>query len=179
MSTLTAAGAAKKALELAWDGNLPVDPEAIARRLVVFKTDPVSGRTLEVPIRFRGSPSYTLGDISGQASLIRDGVSEYYLCEYNSSEISYRTRFTMAHELGHVLLEHVNVNMPRKRDTNFPAYTFDPDEVAANGFAAELLMPEVMVRELFPVASSLLQLAEAFGVSTAAMSYRLKNLGLV
>lgn len=179
MSTLTAAGAAKKALELAWDGNLPVDPEAIARKLVVFKTDPASGNTLEIPIRFRGSSPSVLGDISGQASLVADGESKYFLCEYNSGEISYRSRFTMAHELGHVLLSHVNANTHRKRDKAFPAYTYDPDEVAANSFAAELLMPEVMVRELFPVASSLRQLAEAFGVSTMAMSYRLRNLGLV
>lgn len=101
----------------------------------------------------------------------------FFFCDYNSEEISYRNRFTIAHELGHVLLGHVNEGNPRERDTTFGNY--NPVERAANIFAAELVMPEMKVKELFRGASSVQQLSEIFGVSNAAMSYRLQNLGLV
>lgn len=180
MSTYTPVEAAKKALSLAWDGNLPVDPEVIASQLVVFfpeKDNPLKSK--EIPIKFRSRNTIELDGASGQASLINSGDSYYFLCEYNADEISYRNRFTMAHELGHVLLSHVTEEKPKKRDTNFSASTYDNDEIAANSFAAALIMPEEMVRNLFPAARSIQQLAEAFGVSTVAMSYRLRNLGLV
>jgi Zn-dependent peptidase ImmA (M78 family) len=50
-------------------------------------------------------------------------------------------------------------------------------EREANVFAAELLMPEPLVRSQF--AGSSIECAEAFGVSHEAMCWRLYNLGLV
>lgn len=171
MSSYTAVEYAKKALQLAWDGRLPVDPTLITQGLFILKPSH-DGQQTQVPIRVRALSNADLGGFSGQAS-IQNG--EYY-CDYNADEISYRSRFTIAHELGHVLLGHVNEGNPRQRDTTFS--NGDPIERAANMFAAELIMPDFKVRELYGSARNIQQLAEAFGVSTAAMSYRLKNLGL-
>ena len=51
-------------------------------------------------------------------------------------------------------------------------------EYAANDFAAKLLMPEDRVRRLVREGvASVEMLAESFGVSVAAMLYRVKQLG--
>ncbi|WP_195743578.1 ImmA/IrrE family metallo-endopeptidase [Pseudomonas syringae] len=167
---------AKQALQIAWNGALPVNPEIIANSLVVFKKDEATGIDRNIPIRVRALDPLSL-NASGQASLVDTPEGPVFYCDYNKSEIIYRNRFTVAHELGHVLLGHVNEFNTQERDTTFGNY--NPIERAANAFAAELVMPEKKVRELFSGATSVPQMSEAFGVSNAAMSYRLKNLGLV
>lgn len=176
ISTQKAVEFAKHALQLAWDGNLPVKPDVIAQGLVIFRKDETTGDSKNIPIIVRPRNSLDL-NASGQASLENTPNGYVFFCDYNSDEISYRNRFTIAHELGHVLLGHVNEGNPRERDTTFGNY--NPVERAANIFAAELVMPEMKVKELFSGAGSVQQLSEIFGVSNAAMSYRLQNLGLV
>lgn len=177
VSTQKAVEFAKQALQLAWDGNLPVKPETIAQALVLYKTDEATGAVEHLPIRVRPQNSFVLGTASGQASLESTDEGLVFYCDYNADEISYRNRFTIAHELGHVLLRHVHEGKKQLRDTTFG--NSDPVERAANTFAAELIMPEQKVRELFKGSSTVQQLSEVFGVSNAAMSYRLQNLGLL
>ena len=52
-------------------------------------------------------------------------------------------------------------------------------EREANVFAAELLMPEELVREEWPRAATADELAAGFGVSAEAMAWRLYNFELV
>ena len=52
------------------------------------------------------------------------------------------------------------------------------EEVEANAFVANLLMPEQMVREMWKRWGSTEILADIFKVSLSAMSYRLYNLHL-
>lgn len=102
-----------------------------------------------------------------------------------------RQRFTVAHEVGHLalhrgrplLLDHVRVNF---RDANSSTAT-DTEEIQANAFAAEILMPRAMVmaeaRRLMADPKStegsiVSDLAQGFDVSDQAMEYRLINLGL-
>lgn len=177
ISMQTAVEYAKTALQIAWDGSLPVKPDVIAQSLVVHQKDDATGEVRDVPIEVRCLDSAELNGVSGQASLENDAGGAVFYCDYNGDEISYRNRFTVAHELGHVLLGHVDKGNPKHRDTTFGNY--NPVERAANAFAAELVMPEQKVRELFGGASSVRQLSEAFGVSNAAMSFRLQNLGLI
>jgi Zn-dependent peptidase ImmA (M78 family) len=89
-----------------------------------------------------------------------------------------RRRFTLAHEVGHwvcqVLEGHAAPVYRRAAD-------LAPDadrtlEREANVFAAELLMPEPAVHEVF--SGSFDGCAETFGVSEEAMRWRLFNLGL-
>lgn len=177
VSTQKAVEFAKLALQIAWDGNLPVKPEVIAQSLVVYKKDDATGVVQNIPVKVRPLNTQALNTASGQASLVNTPDGYIFFCDYNADEISYRNRFTLAHELGHVLLGHVHEGNPQERDTTFGNST--PVERAANTFAAELVMPEQKVRELFQGASSVQQMSEAFGVSNAAMSFRLRNLGLV
>ncbi len=79
-----------------------------------------------------------------------------------------RQRFTLAHELCHVLWHPLGQNF---RDADFKPST--PLELEANGFAAELLMPEWMLRSaVASLGHEPLQLAAMFDVSVASMEYR-------
>lgn len=83
-----------------------------------------------------------------------------------------RKRFTLAHELGHLLLHPTGLTF---RDTSFSG---DARETEANLFAAGLLMPMWV---LDPIAHHLKfdveALCEAFQVSRAAMRIRLQRMG--
>lgn len=85
-----------------------------------------------------------------------------------------RKRFTAAHELGHYLLhENAEDIMYRKRSEK------DAAEREADEFAAELLMPESVIRLYWTVAENIQQLAVIFGVSYSAMLNRLRHLGYI
>lgn len=159
-----AAKSARTSLDLAWDEKLPVNPIEISKKLLV------SGHK----VKFSGNSDVGL---SGEAYF--DDEKDEFCCIYNNSEVPYRQRFTQAHELGHVVLGHVNEGKKPKRDKDFRVNSDDPDEIAANQYAAELLMPEDYVREAVKHHHYISELAKLFNVSTAAMRYRLKNLGLL
>ena len=113
-------------------------------------------------------------EISG--AIRKDGTN--YIIFVNGQDIATRTRFTIAHELGHYFL-HMK-DSPCEVITSF---RMDQSfiETQANKFAAELLMPEDMVRAehskmVIPVSDSL---AKKFNVSKKAMRIRLENLGLL
>ena len=65
----------------------------------------------------------------------------------------------------------------RARDTYRQIRLREPEEVSANRFAAELLMPKEMVEEFLDQGLSAWEMARRFGVSDEAMGYRLHNLG--
>ena len=167
---LSAKEAAEKALEIAWDGNLPVRPTAIANSLVMFN----GNKKFKIDMIGKSLKDEYGQSFSGQAYF--DENDEVYRCEYNQDENELRIRFTMAHELGHVLLGHVSDGEKKKRDTENTA--MDIYEIDANKFAAELLMPEVRVKHFVLSFASISSMAHAFRVSETAMLYRLKNLGI-
>lgn len=121
--------------------------------------------------------------------LLREGQAR--LIAVNNQHHPRRRRFTIAHELGHLLLHKgqyivdstVRVNL---RDA-LSSMATDQEEIEANAFAAELLMPASLIKQALGAmrvpesrspARLTSQLAEAFGVSTEAMGYRLINLGI-
>lgn len=89
-----------------------------------------------------------------------------------------RQRFTVAHELGHLVL-HREQNI--HRDTSYEIYETYAErrrETEANRFAAELLMPGWMVdHAIGRMGLNDSQLGELFNVSRDAIYYRLKDLG--
>jgi Zn-dependent peptidase ImmA (M78 family) len=126
-------------------------------------------------------------DVSGM--LLREGDS--VVIGVNEAHAESRQRFTVAHELGHLILhrgrpivvDSVRVNL---RDSRSSMAT-DLEEIEANSFAAELLMPQALVLRNFRSAVDrgerdlrqlVKDLALGFGVSEQAMDYRLQNLGL-
>ena len=156
-------------------GQLPVDVDRIADQL-------------DAVIRYQRFE----GNVSG--ALIRDGKT--VAIGVNVEHSLTRRRFTIAHEIGHLRLHvgrplivepSVRVNL---RD-DLSSLATDQEEIEANAFAAELLMPKDLVesevdahaqgRRRDPAAwtdRDVEELAERFLVSPQAMAYRLANLGI-
>jgi Zn-dependent peptidase ImmA (M78 family) len=105
----------------------------------------------------------------------------------NSLHHPNRQRFTIAHEIGHLVLHGLDVHVDKGyrmilRDSK-SSQAVDPMEIDANRFAAALLMPADLVRHdvrkyIHDVEddAELKQLAKRFQVSTQAMAFRLANL---
>ncbi|MGW7451982.1 helix-turn-helix domain-containing protein [Streptomyces sp. NPDC054787] len=93
-----------------------------------------------------------------------------------------RQRFTLAHELGHLLADD-NQDVHLDRDIFATAQRRDPSEQRANAFAAVLLMPEDTLRGAFKTAGltreSYAALAIDLMVSPEALAYRLEQLRLI
>lgn len=98
----------------------------------------------------------------------RDNVPYIFLNTYKSAE---RSRIDAAHELAHLVLHrHGGPHQGRQA------------EVEANTFASEFLMPTSDVRARVPIVRSLDQLIIAkkrWGVSVAALAYKLSKVGIV
>jgi Zn-dependent peptidase ImmA (M78 family) len=125
------------------------------------------------------------GDLSG--ALVRSRGETYI--GVNSSDHPNRQRFTIAHELGHFLL-HKGISLHVDKDFRVNLRDGDssagvnPEEMEANRFAAELLMPTRFVvrdvEELRAVNQAALDaLARRYKVSPHAMKIRLSNFGFV
>ncbi|MFZ1249733.1 MAG: ImmA/IrrE family metallo-endopeptidase [Candidatus Saccharimonadales bacterium] len=117
-------------------------------------------------------------DISG--FLIAEDKTIYLNVE-NSPE---RQAYTVAHELGHYLLGHEPDKYGVLRRANdYENASKSQEEKDADRFAANLLMPEKMIRDELkrhPFLKDAPQiLASKFGVSVSAMKYRLINLGFM
>lgn len=147
----------------------PVKLDAIAKRLgITVKYEPFEE------------------DISGV--LYRD--QKETIIGVNSLHHPNRQRFTIAHELGHFVLHEMDVHVDKGyrmvlRDSK-SSQAVDPAEIDANRFAAELLIPEKMIRvdaqqlvSDIEDEAGLQALARKYRVSTQAMAYRIANLGLV
>lgn len=147
----------------------PVDVEAIAQAEGAF-------------IRYE-----PLQETSGLLVRREDGK---IIIGVNSLHHPNRQRFTIAHELGHMLLhaDHptmfVDGHMVHFRDDQ-KTDKFDPREIEANAFAAAVLMPETFVRrDLSPQIDALDEvavrtIANHYQVSQQALTIRLMTLGLV
>lgn len=87
----------------------------------------------------------------------------------NRRESVVRQRFTLAHELGHIML-----HPPGRQYRDETLSDSSHMETEANRFAAELLMPAETVRQLALQSElSTRALARAFGVSVPALTIRL------
>lgn len=168
----------KKARSILEDLNIsepPVPVEMIAKKMGAKLTfEPFEGKD----------------DISGM--LFRDG--EINIIGINSSHPNTRQRFSIAHEIGHLVLHKKKLFIDKVVKIDFRDTTsgmaIDKNEIAANAFAAELLIPRDFVqREIRREISkqnnvtgkeALIQkLSNTFDVSTQAMEYRLINLGFL
>ena len=113
----------------------------------------------------------------------------------NSIDSESRKRFSISHELGHLLLHGNHEGLKVEKGIqpqlfNKVVYTradavHDKAEREANEFAAELLMPEDLIKTDFEKAlkdnddNLISVLAKKYKVSEIAMQYRLNNLHLV
>lgn len=90
---------------------------------------------------------------------------------YDNMAVRTRIRFSILHELGHFILGH---NM----DPNIPMALYKKQEVEANYFAAQLLMPEQVLGELRKrlLCLNAENVKRYFGVSREAADVRLGSL---
>lgn len=86
-----------------------------------------------------------------------------------------RQRFTIAHELGHYFLHRHKGEFTDEAMFRSDAAS-SPDEWDANRFASMVLMPAELVGPLLARGASIEELANNFGVSNIAASFRLKNM---
>lgn len=125
------------------------------------------------------------GDLSG--FLFRRGKET--IVGVNTRQAPVRQRFTIAHELGHLLLHdldelHVDHGFMVRLRSDISSLGLDNDEMEANRFAAELLMPIRFLKgdlertELdLTDDATLRSLAKRYGVSAQALAIRLTGLG--
>ena len=103
-----------------------------------------------------------------------------YMIAVNDKDCIARQRFTVAHEIGHLVLNHLEGNESHSIFRNdLTTLGIDPREIAANAFAAELLMPERIFKRGYILSNDSAELATKFGVSLEAVHIRLKNLGML
>ncbi len=106
-------------------------------------------------------------------------TDEGSLIGYNDTRHVHRKRFTVAHEIGHLLLGHTSKHADHVIDV-YEGIGKDPREIEANQFAAELLMPLAMLKEkIKDGARNVKQLADAFWVSEEAMLRKILDSGLL
>lgn len=138
---------------------------------------------MRVPLNIQGVAEY-LGleiveepmddDMSGFLE-VRSGR---WVIGINAFHHANRKRFTIAHEIAHFLLH--SDEQAIFRDRTFARRADDPSQMEreADQFAAELLMPESIVRQkIAEGVTSLSALAAKFRVSALAMKYRVQKLG--
>jgi Zn-dependent peptidase ImmA (M78 family) len=165
-------------------------PKEVAQRLLKtagIKKAPINVEDLAVQVGAIVSFEPFKEELSGV--LIKE--KKRIVIGVNSSHPKTRQRFTIAHEIGHLQLKHqgeifVDQTVMRRDDRSSQAV--DRQEIEANRFAAELLMPEDFILEsvkrlqdskVSDTASELIaELAQEFQVSPQAMEYRLTNLGI-
>ena len=125
-----------------------------------------------------------LRDVSGILVRSKDGN----IIGVNSTHPEARRRFTIAHELGHLMLHegeqvHFDKEFRVSLRSNESSAGTNVEEMEANFFAASLLMPDAMLAadpraysiELENV-ESMRELASAYKVSVQAMTLRLARL---
>lgn len=103
----------------------------------------------------------------------------------NNKDSTQRQAFTIAHELGHIKLHPdelaADPNLGVLYRIPLGHKDSDPKEQEANCFAANLLVPDKMLKALVEQYNKLAtveRLARVFGVSTDVIRYRLKDLRL-
>ena len=123
--------------------------------------------------------------------LLRDG--NQVIIGLNSRNSAKRQRFSIAHEIGHWLFHDgkkliVDQSVMINKRNDVSSQATDRQEIEANGFAAELLMPQYFL--MVTIRKQLQQgigsreelitaLAQEFDVSNDAMGWRLINLGVL
>lgn len=163
----------KKAEEILKENNISLDPpinlDALMKELGIF--------VREHDFSFvEKTTGFATNSILGATILMGDKVMILHK-KYAEKRNDHGKRFTIAHELGHCVLhaEELKGNHLQLRsdicDKN------NVEEVAANTFAGELLIPDKSLEDICRrlIIPSLSTLAEIFDVSTSVMKERLKE----
>lgn len=165
-------------------GAPPVDVDMVARLLGIEVSEEPRLGAHEI-------------DIVGAITLGSDTEPSKVWINPLENSYSPRRRFTLAHEIAHFCMHRVSNHtgfVDTKRTMNRTMSYWDRFESEANNFAAELLMPENLIRKIgrevindykversvdkMPLAEFTSRMASKFKVSNPAMEFRLKNVGI-
>ena len=119
---------------------------------------------------FKESDVHMLENGESGKTILHNGFFEIV---YRDTEPSYRCRFTISHELGHIFLGHLLINTPVYR-------TFavrDDLESSANVFARDLLAPACVLHEL--QATTAEQIAKICNISMQAAKNRAERMAIL
>ncbi len=107
----------------------------------------------------------------GSESAVLQKKGDRYIIFYNQDEKMERIKFSLLHEYAHYVLGDKMENLSKEE--------YDRDEVEANYFAAQVLMPEQIINELRDRGEFITKdyLVEHFGVSSTAANKRIETLG--
>lgn len=179
---------------------MPIGSRAVRTALNMLATEQVKRAPVpvdEIAGRYAHLMYYKLpDDVSGiLLPLPKEAGQHKWSIVVNEAHASVRQRFTIAHELGHLLMHryttpHADGKFVMRFRNARSATGSDREEIEANQFAAELLMPERLVlahathlgldlggdSKPGSEAAALARLARRFGVSVQAMSLRVANL---
>jgi Zn-dependent peptidase ImmA (M78 family) len=117
-----------------------------------------------------------------------DGATQFIVVNLTNSAA--RRRFTIAHELAHFVLHRNGAHLYAHRDSTVDGTPLSSIEQEANYFAANILMPEPLVREKvdllkrdswtnMPGFALVYEIACSFAVSESAAEVRLKQLKIL
>jgi Zn-dependent peptidase ImmA (M78 family) len=114
----------------------------------------------------------SLKSVHGAVWRLKNG----WVIHLNSKDSSARRRFTLYHELFHILA-HCNASpvfkkAPYKREGTF-------NELLADHFSAVMIMPEEIMRKKWPEVKDISKMAVIFDVPEPAMYCGLKHMGLI
>ena len=144
--------------------------------------------TLKTPIPIKSVAELYLGDVNIVTHIsaelgFPDGVSAFstkdmnngWIIAINGRECIERQRFSLAHELAHIVL---NLNLAPKVYCSRDGRGWDED--LCDQFAGDILMPENMVRTMYQTNPKpfIGDIAKAFKVSWPVAQIQLKRLGL-
>ncbi|MEO9474604.1 MAG: ImmA/IrrE family metallo-endopeptidase [Cyclobacteriaceae bacterium] len=150
-------------------------------------TAPVSLEELTNKLSLKLKPSMLDDDTSGML-IVKNGKA---IIAFNHDHVDGRKRFTIAHEIGHFLLHYNNdgsedlfLDKYKSTSVYLRSNESNREETEANVFAANLLMPEFLLKEESAKYDEIGEkeiedLANKFKVSSIAMTYRLQNLDIV
>lgn len=171
MSRRRAATAARQLLHRT-GSVIPIDVYDIATRLGIEIVE----RSLE---------DYLSSPLSNTSALLlrKHGRA---ICVVHRDHAPTRKRFSIAHEIGHFVLHPAKESYDVRARDGHSSEGIYREEIEANAFAAELLMPAEILHSKVPAPLDLFyhtdrisDLAHLFQVSTEAMTHRLTHLGLL
>lgn len=136
---------------------------------------------------------YLAPDVSGLIVVDEKVWSKYNTKQFilvNLTESAARRRFTIAHELAHFVLHRNGNKLYAHRDMNNNGSVRSSIEQEANYFAANVLMPEILIREkvddikkeiwgILPDFVLVREIADNFAVSESAAEVRLRQLEII
>lgn len=162
----------KNARDAAWKtliecgiSSLPVRPSEICRHYNWVLADYIHGK--------RSIDLLGLSELKEKTDGFCTVTENHIYIFYDSSLPIGRKRFTIAHEIGHLILGHVGPGTVTVENRE-PTGTERKEETQANQFAARILAPACVLHEVGATTAEEIQ--RLCGISTQAAEYRAKRM---